>query len=184
MRTTAVVILLAALTALQGCASMKAPMQTVQHVDLPKYMGDWYVIGEIPYFAEKDCYDSIESYALRADGDIDNWFTCRKKSFDAPMRRLVNARARVIDTTSNATWRVRFFKVFSVKYLILDLDPDYQWVMVGHPSRRYGWIMARTQTLPEPTYAAILQRTRQQGYDPDKFKKVPQRAATSDSGAH
>src|SRR5580658_5236186 len=89
-----------------GCTSMKAPLTPVSHVDLPRYMGDWYVIANIPYFAEKDCFDSIESYALRSDGDMDNWFTCRKKSFDAPMKRLVNARAKVKDKTSNALWRV------------------------------------------------------------------------------
>lgn len=145
------------------------------HVDLPRYMGDWYVIGEIPYFAEKNCVDSIESYALRADGDIDNWFTCRKKSFDAPMKRIVTTTAKVTDKTSNAEWRVRFFKVISIKYLILDLDPEYQWVAVGHPSRNYGWIMARSKTLAEPTYQAILGRLGDQGYDTSKFQKVPQR---------
>src|ERR1700761_2940574 len=149
-------VLASAIALLAGCTAVKEPLRTVSHVDLPRYMGDWYVIANIPYFAEKDCFDSIESYALRPDGDIDNWFTCRKKSFDAPTQRLVNARAHVVDRPPNATWRVRFFKLISVKYLILDLDPDYQWVMVGHPSRRYGWIMARSKTLPDATYAAIL----------------------------
>jgi apolipoprotein D and lipocalin family protein len=91
------------------------------------------------------------------------------------MQRKANAIATVQDRTSNATWRVRFFKVISVQYFILDLDPAYQWVMVGHPSRRYGWIMARSKTLDESTYQSILRRTSEQGYDPDKFKKVPQR---------
>ena len=153
---------------------MKEPLKTVPHVDLPRYMGDWYVIANIPYFAEKNCLDSIESYALRPDGDIDNWFTCRKKSFDAPMKRIANALAKVQDTSSNATWTVHFFKVISVKYLIIDLDPNYQWVVVGHPSRRYGWIMSRNKTLPDATYRQILKRLADQGYDPGKFVMVPQ----------
>ena len=160
-----------------GCSSVKDPLRTVSHVDLPRYMGDWYVIANIPYFAEKNCYDSIESYALRPDGAIDNWFTCRKGSYDAPMKRLANALATVKDRSTNAEWRVRFFKVISVKYLILDLDPDYQWVVVGHPSRKYGWIMARSKVLVDPVYSAILQRLGEQGYDTSKFQKVPQRPA-------
>lgn len=173
--------LLALLTV--GCASVKQPLRTVPHVDIPRYMGDWYVIGEIPYFAEKGCVDSIESYALRADGNIDNWFTCRKKSFDAPMKRKVTTIAKITDKTSNAVWSVKFFKVISVKYLVLDLDPDYQWVAVGHPSRNYGWIMARSKTLAEPTYQAILNRLGDQGYDTSKFEKVPQQvpAGATDS---
>jgi len=166
-----------------GCAAVKEPLRTVPHVDLPRYMGDWYVIANIPYFAEKNCFDSVESYALRPDGDIDNWFTCRKKSFDAPMQRKATALATVEDKTSNAVWRVKFFKVISVKYLILDLDPNYQWVAVGHPSRRYGWIMARTKTLPEATYQGILSRLGEQGYDTGKFEKVPQRGSVPAAGS-
>jgi apolipoprotein D and lipocalin family protein len=168
---------LAAIITISGCTSMQQPMQTVPHVDLPRYMGDWYVIANIPYFAEKDCVGSIESYALRPDGKIDNWFTCRKKSFDAPMKRKANALATVTDPSTNATWAVKFFKVISVKYLILDLDPNYQWVAVGHPSRKYGWVMSRAKFLPEQTYQQILARLKDQGYDPSKFHKVPQASA-------
>jgi apolipoprotein D and lipocalin family protein len=158
-----------------GCTSMKDPLRPVPHVDLPRYMGDWYVIANIPYFAEKDCFDSIESYALRTDGKIDNWFTCRKGSFDAPLERKATAVASVVDPSSNALWTVRFFKIIPVKYVVLDLDPNYQWVMVGHPSRSYGWIMSRTKTLNDAIYQQILKRVAGQGYDPAKFKLVPQR---------
>jgi len=172
--------MIAALASLAlGCASMKQPLQTVPHVNLSRYMGDWYVIANIPYFAEKNCYDSIESYALRTDGKIDNWFQCRKKSFDAPLERKATALATVEDTSSNAVWSVRFFGFISVKYLILDLDSNYQWVAVGHPSRRYGWIMSRSKTLDEATYQAILGRLAAQGYDTSKFKKVPQQPAAA-----
>jgi apolipoprotein D and lipocalin family protein len=172
--------MIAALASLAlGCASMKQPLQTVPHVNLSRYMGDWYVIANIPYFAEKNCYDSIESYALRADGRIDNWFQCRKKSFEAPLERKATALATVEDTSSNAVWSVRFFGFISVKYLILDLDPNYQWVAVGHPSRRYGWIMSRSKTLDEATYQAILGRLAAHGYDTSKFRKVPQRSAVA-----
>jgi apolipoprotein D and lipocalin family protein len=159
---------------LLACASTRPPVHTVQHVDLPRYMGDWYVIAEIPNLAENHCLDSVESYALRADGKIDNWFSCRKKSSDAPMKRVTSATASIADTSTNASWHLRFFKVIPVDYVILDLDPNYQWVMVGHPSRRWGWILARSSTLADPLYDSILTRTRAQGYDPQKFVKVPQ----------
>jgi apolipoprotein D and lipocalin family protein len=159
---------------LAACATTHTPVHTVDHVELPRYMGDWYVISEIPNFAEKHCVDSVESYALRADGGIDNWFTCRKKSFDAPMKRITSARAIIADPHSNATWHLRFLKVISVDYYILDLDADYQWVMIGHPSRSFGWVLARTRTLPDPLYQSILQRAQAQGYDLAKFVQVPQ----------
>jgi apolipoprotein D and lipocalin family protein len=167
-----------------GCTSMKEPLRPVPHVDLPRYMGDWYVIANIPYFAEKNCVDSIESYALRGDGDIDNWFTCRDKSFDAPMKRKANALAVVDDKASNAVWHVKFFKVISVKYVILDLDPNYQWVAVGHPSRNYGWVMSRSKTMDDATYEGVLKSLAGQGYDVSRFRKVPQQPAPSTAALH
>jgi apolipoprotein D and lipocalin family protein len=154
---------------------MSRPLQTVSHVELNRYMGDWYVIANIPYFAEKNCFDSIESYALRPDGKIDNWFRCRKGSFEAPLERKASAVATVEDPQTNATWSVRFFKIISVKYQIIALDPNYQWVVVGHPSRRYGWIMGRAKTMDDPLYRRLLEQAAAQGYDIEKFQKVPQR---------
>lgn len=136
-------------------------------------MGDWRVIANIPYFAEKNCVDSVESYVLRADGKIDNYFTYRKKSFTAPQKK-IRALAWVHDPKTNAEWRIRFFGLVKVDYLILEIDPNYQWTAIGHPSRKYGWIMARDKVMPEQTYQHILQRLEAKGYDPTKFKKVPQ----------
>ncbi len=168
---------LAVTAALCGCAysvsKTAAPLRTVSHVDLPRYMGDWRVIANIPYFAERGCIDSIESYALRPDGSIANWFTFRKASFDAPQKRFT-AEAAVVNHQTNAEWKVTFFGAFTAKYLVLDLDPDYKWAVIGHPSRKYGWIMAREKTLPDAAYAAILKRLAAQGYDTALFKKVPQ----------
>jgi apolipoprotein D and lipocalin family protein len=174
-----------ALLAVSGCASMggesSRPLRTVERVDLPRYMGGWFVIANIPYFAEKDCYDSVEGYALRADGRIENRFACRDRSFDAPMNEKARTIATVHDRTSNAEWRVPFYKVLRVKYLIIDLDPEYRWAVIGHPGRRYGWVLSRTRALPEDTYRGILERLREQGYDASKFVKVPQWGSDSNT---
>ncbi|MEQ1860851.1 MAG: lipocalin family protein [Chthoniobacteraceae bacterium] len=164
-------LVLAALT-LAGCAT-KPPLRTVAHVDLPRYMGDWRVIANIPYFAERDCVDSLETYALRPDGRIANTFRFRKPDFDAPQQRL-DFVGRVTNPQTNAEWRIHFAPFISAAYYIVDLDPNYRWAVVGHPSRRYGWIMARQRTMPEATYRGILRRLEQQGYDPKAFVKVPQ----------
>lgn len=150
-----------------------SPLRTVSTVDLPRFMGDWRVIANIPYFAERNAFDSVESYALRPDGTIANEFVCRRGSFEAPPKRFTFS-AEVVNTQTNAEWRIRFLPFVKVAYLIIDLDPDYQWTVIGHPSRRYGWIMAREKTLPDDVYAGILTRLTEQGYDATKFVKVPQ----------
>jgi apolipoprotein D and lipocalin family protein len=74
-------------------------------------------------------------------------------------------------------WSVRFFKIIAVNYVVLAVDPNYQWALVGHPSRRYGWIFARSKTMDDTLYRQLLGDLEAQGYDPAKFQKVPQRAA-------
>lgn len=180
-RFFAIGILVVAATALiAGCATPtkgsrpQAPLGAVSHVDLKRYMGDWRVISEIPYFAEKDCVGSIESYRLLGDGTIDNWFTYREKTFKAPLKK-ITAHAFVINQQTNAEWSVHFFGgLIQAKYLVIDLDPDYRWTVVGHPSRNYGWIMAREKILPKATYEAILKRLIAKGYDISRFKMTPQ----------
>lgn len=160
--------------AVAACAGAKPPLRTVSHVDIPRYMGHWRVIGEIPYFAERGAVDSVESYELLPDGTIYNWFTCRKGGFDKPVTKFT-AHAYIYNKHTNAEWRVKFLGgLITAPYLIVDLDPDYQWTVVGHPSRDYGWIMARKKTMPEATYQAILKRLAAQGYDPARFEKVGQ----------
>ena len=165
---------LAASVLLGACASSsKPPLRTVAHVDLKRYSGDWRVIANIPYWAEKDCVDSIESYAVRPDGKLANGFRFRKGSFDAPQQRL-DFVAEVVNSKTNAEWRVHFLPFITAPYLIVDLDPAYRWTVVGHPSRDYGWIMAREKTMPAATYRGILKRLAAQGYDPRRFAEVPQ----------
>ena len=172
------------LSTLAGCASMGSmgrfgfkssrPLKPVSYVDLPRYMGGWFVVANIPTSREKDCVDSIEGYAMRPDGRIENKFACREKSFNAPMKRRVNTVATVYDTQSNAEWRLPVYRVLNVKYFVIDLDPNYRWAVVGHPSRRYGWILSRSRVLPEDTYNGIMKRLAAQGYDTRKFVRVPQ----------
>lgn len=172
-----IIPLLAVTVLIAGCVLLRKqpkPLKTVDHVDLPRYMGDWRVIAEIPYFAERGGVDSVESYALLPDGTISNWFVMRKGSFSAPYNK-VTAHAYVVNHQTNAEWKVKFLGgLITSPYLIIDLDKDYQWTVVGHPSRNLGWIMARAKTMPDEVYNGILKRLAEQGYDPARFQKVPQ----------
>lgn len=152
------------------------PLKTVQHVDLPRYMGDWYVIAHIPYSLERGKVGTLDRYSLKSDGSIDNRFLFRRGRLDAPLQEW-KAKAWVHNTQTNAEWRVQFLWPFRVAYLILDLDKDYRWTVVGHPKRKLGWVLSKSPTLDEKTYQGIVERMGQQGYDTSKLAKVPQVSA-------
>jgi apolipoprotein D and lipocalin family protein len=164
---------LAVLT-LGGCAHRKAsPLRTVAHVDLDRYLGRWYVIANIPYFLEKGKVASYDTYARRPDGKLDNLFTFRKGGFDAP-EQTWRGTAWVVDRESNAEWKVRFLWPLTSTYLVLELDPEYQWAVVGTPGRNLLWILARDRQLTPEVYERILGLIEAQGYDRSKIVPVPQ----------
>ena len=157
-----------------GCQSVpRAPISTVEHVDLARFMGDWYVIANIPTFIEKGAHNAIESYRLRDDGTIATTFTFRAGAFDGPVKRY-NPRGYVRDRQSNAVWGMQFLWPFKADYRIVFLNADYTQTVIGREQRDYLWIMARTPTIPEADYAAIVSLLEREGYNVAQLQKVPQ----------
>jgi len=166
------VALLAALLA--GCAHAPSgpPVRTVEHVDLPRYMGRWYEIATIPMSFQKGCVGVTADYTLRKDGDVDVVNTCRKERLDGTVRS-IEGKAWSVDS-SGARLEVQFFWPFHGAYWIIDLDPGYRWAVVGDPSRKYLWILSRSPQMDAATYDGILDRIRQQGYDTSLIVKTAQ----------
>ena len=165
---------LVVLFSLAGCSTMNTPpLRTVAHVDLDRYLGRWYVIANIPYFLENGKVASYDTYAKRPDGKMDNIFTFRKGGFDAPEQSW-HGTARVTNLVTNAEWKVGFIWPVTSTYLVLELDPDYRWAVVGTPGRGLLWILARERQLSAADYEHILGLIEQQGYDRTKIVPVPQ----------
>ena len=73
---------LTGLVLLVGCAS-HPPLRQAKNVELGRYMGTWYVIGHVPYFAERGDVASADEYRRNPDGGIAVTYHYRK-SFDGP----------------------------------------------------------------------------------------------------
>jgi apolipoprotein D and lipocalin family protein len=166
--------LLISSVAFVGCgAAHRAPIHTVPHVDLPRFMGDWYVIANIPTFFEKNAYNAVESYRLDPDGTIATTFTFRKGSFDGEHKRY-QPRGFVLDKRTNAVWGMQFIWPFKSDFRIVCLNADYTQTVIGREKRDYVWIMARQPTMPEADYQRIVEVLAREGYDTAKIQKVPQ----------
>ena len=151
-------------------------LEPVEHVDLPRYMGSWYVIAICDNPVERPLTAAMESYAHRGDGRIDVHFQWRSGSLSAP-RQEHRFTARVIDRPANARWRVQIFPLVFASYVIIALDEKYRWAAVAHPSRKFGWILARAPSIPDSVWKDLLAVFQEQGYDPAQFRKVPHSAA-------
>ena len=166
---------LGAILLVAGCQSAPMPpLAQAQKVDLARFMGDWYVIANIPTFIEKGAHNAIESYRLDADGTIATTFTLRADGFDGKPKRYT-PRAYVIDHNSNAVWAMQFIWPLKSDYRIAYLNADYSETVIARSKRDYVWIMARTPTIPDADYQQLLRFVAAQGYDLSLVQKVPQR---------
>ena len=176
IRTLSVALGIGAL--LSACASAPPTIPPVASVDMPRFMGDWYVIAQIPTYIERKAFDSVESYRLDADGKIRTTFRYRNGSTDAPLKTMEPV-GRVVPGTNNAVWEMQFVWPIQAEYVIVDLAPDYSRTIVGRSKRDYVWLMARTPSLPAPELAAAIEKIRTLGYDTSKQRMVPQAAANA-----
>lgn len=148
-------------------------LKTVAYVNIERFMGDWYVVGVIPTFAEKDAVNAIERYELNDKGNIDITFTHYKKSPQGKFKEY-HPKGFIYNKETNSEWRVQFFWPLKFKYLVIDLAEDYRYTVIGVPNRKYVWIMAREAQLSEEDIANIQQNLVKQGYDISKIVDVPQ----------
>ena len=165
-----------------GCsaASSEPPPQTVTKVDLNRYMGRWHEIAMIPMFFQRKCVgNTTAEYNLLESGQVSVLNSC-----DTAEGKRIQADgvAKSLNPPKNTRLKVTFLKLLGDwrwfaggDYWVIDLDEqDYSYAVVGHPKRKYGWILSRTPVLPAPTLQGIGERLKAQGYDLCRFNITPQ----------
>jgi apolipoprotein D and lipocalin family protein len=154
-------------------ATEPPPIEPVAHVDLPRFMGTWYVIATIPTRFEKNAYNPVETYTLQADGSVYTQFHFRDGGFDKPVKA-IHSTGFVKAGSGNAVWGVQVFWPIKAQYIVAYLKDDYSQVIVARDARDYTWIMARTPTVSAADYDALIARAVQLGYAARDIRKVPQ----------
>jgi apolipoprotein D and lipocalin family protein len=158
---------------LSACSSAPT-LPVAEKVDLDRFMGDWYVIANIPTRLEKGAHNAVESYRLDSDGTIATTFTFREGAFDGP-ERVMKPRGFVRDHESSAVWGMQFIWPIKAEYLIAHVDPDYTETIIARSRRDYVWIMARTPEIPPANFERLKRQVADLGYDMSKLQVVPQR---------
>ena len=168
--------LIAAAT-LIGCADGPPaglrPVVLVPRVDLPRFMGDWYVIANIPTFLEHGAHNAMDHYRLDPDGTIPTTFSFNAGSFDGP-RKQYGSRGFVMDGGAGAVWGQQYIWPIKADYRISYLSSDYTQTVITREQRDYVWIMARTPTIPDADLQRLIAFVGTQGYDTTRIERVPQ----------
>jgi apolipoprotein D and lipocalin family protein len=169
-------VLVALVFFLSACSVMPpAEFPREESVDVPRYMGAWYVIAHIPPGATKNSYNSIERYQLNKSGEIETLFTYLEGGFDGEqvaMRPLGFA----LEESKGAVWEMQFFWPLKMEYTISYVDDNYETTIVARSKRDWVWIMARTPIITEEKYSDLLNRVELLGYSLENIRKVPQQS--------
>lgn len=163
-------VALLCLILLSGCVGggRERPPETVGEVDLARYQGTWYELARLPMFFQRNCVQSEAHYGLRDDGRIDVTNRCRDK--DGEWIEAKGVAEPQVQGQTDKLW-VRFdnwaSKLLPIKgdYWVLYRDDDYRVALVGHPQRKYLWLLSRTAEVDQETRDKLLSIAREQGYD-------------------
>jgi len=157
-----------------ACRTKTPTIQTEDQVDIPKFMGDWYVIGNIPTSIEKGIWNAKENYEVNEDGTIATTFTFNKDSADGEFKKYTpKGFVRDEKFPSNAVWGMQFIWPIKAEYVIMHVDEEYQETMIGRSKRDYLWIMYRDPDMPEDRLNALIDMAVEEGYNREDIRIVP-----------
>jgi apolipoprotein D and lipocalin family protein len=161
-----------------ACSTAGPPLRVVDNVDIERYAGGWYEIASYPQRFQRGCVATTAVYTPTSANEILVENSCRDGSFDGELRSIEGLAWVEDPDDSTSKLRVQFFWPFSGKYWVIDLDPspdpEYQYAVVGHPSREYLWVLSRKPKMADDLYAEIVKRVVAQGYDPSLLVRTPQ----------
>jgi apolipoprotein D and lipocalin family protein len=149
------------------------PMLAVPYLDLPRYLGRWYMIANIPYFAEAGNKATYVDYSMRADGMIEDVLTALDNFGDKPFHK--HGLIDVTNKFNNAEGRITFLQPLWQDYAVLYVDEKYQYTVIGHPSRNYCWVFSRTPEMSDEVYARLLAVLAANHFKTERVLKVPQK---------
>lgn len=155
-----------------GCSSTNyPPLDVVDKVDVNRYLGRWYEIARLPFKQQAGCECTSAEYQLIDSTTLKVINKCLKegKVDDA------EGKAFVVEGSNNAKLRVQFFWPFRGDYWVIDLDKEnYQYAVVGTPSRKYLWILSRTQKMDNKLFQKVIENAGSKGFDMTKLEITKQ----------
>lgn len=164
-------LILMGIFSLFGSCKTTTELSTVKELDIEKYMGIWYEIARLPNSFEENMKCVTAIYSIKDNGKIEvlnKGYNTEKKSFNT-----AKGIAKMPDSNLPGQLKVSFFWPFFGDYYIISLDKDYKYALVGDPSRKYLWILAREPKLDTDSYNKLIQIAKDKGFAVEEIYNTP-----------
>lgn len=151
-------------------AQSQSDLELVPELDLERYQGLWYEIARLPNAFQDQCVSDVTAeYAVLQSGKVEVTNRCRLEDGSIDQ---ANGLARRPDPNRPAALKVRFApRWLSLlpfvwgDYHVFALADDYEWALVGDPSREYLWMLARSARIDSALYQELIEQAAAQGFD-------------------
>ncbi|MDQ5769973.1 lipocalin family protein [Thiothrix subterranea] len=157
---------------LSGCVGIPDGITPVTGFQADRYLGKWYEVARLDHSFERGLEQVTAEYSLREDGDIRvinrGYNTAKQKQEEA------EGRAKFVGAQDVGQLKVSFFGPFYGGYNIVELDPNYQYVLIVGNDREYLWILSRTPQLDAAVQQRLVDKAKSLGFATDKLIFVKQ----------
>jgi apolipoprotein D and lipocalin family protein len=161
---------LAACAVLMGASVAQATPEPRRSLDLDRFMGRWHEILRTPNLAQRDCWAASQVWSKKDDGSFSILQSCHKGSRAGPVKTF-DTKARVLDTATNAKFEATFFGgLIHRKYWVVDIAPDYSWMIATTADGKYPALLSRTADMTAAKRSELVARMSQLGLPTDQLE--------------
>lgn len=160
-------LILSLLFLLSACATLPQGVTPVSNFEVKPYLGKWYEIARLDHVFERNLEQVTAEYSLREDGSI----RVLNRGYNTVKQQWQNieGRAKFASQPNVGSLKVSFFGPFYGGYNIVELDKNYQYVLVVGNSRDYLWILSRQPQLDKALQERLVAKAKALGFQTDKL---------------
>ena len=155
-----------------------AELPVVGDFDVSKYMGHWYMVSGIASVVDFFCICTQTTYTIDPTNSSKVNFDefCRVKFTWAP---IVHSHSYAeVDPIEKAKWinvnPIVGTLAARADYYIIDVDPAYEWALVGSRSRVNLYVLGRAKVMSDDLHKSILEKAATLGFDITKVELTNQ----------
>lgn len=154
-----------------GCYDAE-PLPVASGVDLQRLEGRWYEIAKLPRHSQRDCSRTTVTYDRRSSDEFRMLTECKTTSESSGVAR-AEAKLVLPDRAEPAKLALDF-GFYKGEHWIVDVGPEHEYVVVGHPTRQYLWILSREPAIAAQTLAGVIARARALDFPTDDLEYTEQ----------
>lgn len=143
---------------------------TVKVFDLNRFVGKWYEIARYEHRFEKGMTHVSATYTLLDNGKIEVF----NQGIKDGEKKEIKGKAKLPDPSDPGKLKVSFFLWFYSDYYVMEVDDDYQYMLIGSSSDKYLWIMSREKFMDDKLKEELLAKLKSRGYDTGRLVFVEQ----------